>query len=36
MINSVLLRLISDEVYSSSIGIIDGNIIMNDIEVKKK
>lgn len=35
MINSVLLRLISDEVYSSNIGIIYGNIIMNDIEVKK-
>lgn len=35
MINSVLLRLISDEVYSSNIGITDGIIIINDIEVKK-
>jgi len=35
MINSVPLRLISNEVYSSNIGIIDGSIIMNDIEVKK-
>lgn len=35
MINSIVLRLISDEVYSSNIGIIDGSIIMNDIEVKK-
>jgi len=35
MINSILLRLISDEVYSSNIGIIDGNIIMNGTEAKK-
>jgi hypothetical protein len=36
MINSILLRLISYEVYSSNSGIIDGSVIMNDTEVKKK